>query len=73
MPGRMAECCKTKPYVVPDDRLPAGSTLGAPKVMMVVKATGAVEQIYATDAGVAPFGCLEKIAPPPDIGEKFSC
>jgi hypothetical protein len=28
---------------------------------------------WISDAGVAPFGCLEKIAPPPDIGEKFSC
>ena len=26
-----------------------------------------------SDAGVVPFGCLQKVTPPPDIGEKFSC
>jgi hypothetical protein len=26
-----------------------------------------------SDAGVEPFGCLQKVSPPPDIGEKFSC
>jgi hypothetical protein len=26
-----------------------------------------------SDAGIVPFGCLQKVAPPPDIGEKFSC
>lgn len=26
-----------------------------------------------SDAGVVPFGCLHKVSPPQDIGEKFSC
>ncbi len=26
-----------------------------------------------TDAGIVPFGCLQKVTPPPDIGEKYSC
>ena len=26
-----------------------------------------------SDAGIVPFGCLQKVAPPADIGEKFSC
>ena len=26
-----------------------------------------------SDAGVVPFGCLQTVAPPPEIGEKFSC
>jgi hypothetical protein len=26
-----------------------------------------------SDAGVEPFGCLQKVSPPPDIGQKFSC
>ena len=26
-----------------------------------------------SDAGVVPFGCLQKVSPPPDIGEKYSC
>jgi hypothetical protein len=26
-----------------------------------------------SDAGVVPYGCLQKVTPPADIGEKFSC
>jgi hypothetical protein len=26
-----------------------------------------------SDAGIVPFGCLQKVTPPADIGEKFSC
>lgn len=26
-----------------------------------------------SDAGVEPFGCLQRVATPPQIGEKFSC
>ena len=26
-----------------------------------------------SDAGIVPFGCLQKVLSPPDIGEKFSC
>jgi hypothetical protein len=26
-----------------------------------------------SDAGIEPFGCLKTVAPPPDVGLKFSC
>ena len=26
-----------------------------------------------SDSGIVPFGCLKKVAPPAEIGEKFSC
>jgi hypothetical protein len=26
-----------------------------------------------SDAGIEPYGCLQKVTPPADIGEKFSC
>jgi hypothetical protein len=26
-----------------------------------------------SDAGIQPFGCLQKVTPPADIGQKFSC
>jgi hypothetical protein len=26
-----------------------------------------------SDAGIEPFGCLQRVTAPPDIGEKFSC
>ena len=26
-----------------------------------------------SDAGVVPFGCLQKVTPPAEIGEKYSC
>ena len=26
-----------------------------------------------SDSGIVPFGCLQKVAPPAEIGEKFSC
>ena len=45
-------------YAIPDDQLAAGSTLGAPKACMVVKATGAVEKLYSIDAGEVLFGTL---------------
>src|SRR5581483_6036310 len=45
-------------YTVPDTSMAAGSTLGGPKTCMVIKATGAIEKIYAIDAGEAVFGAL---------------
>jgi hypothetical protein len=45
-------------YVVSDREMAAGSTLGGPKVCMVVKATGAIEKVYAIDAGASVFGTL---------------
>lgn len=45
-------------YSIPDNQLAAGSTLGGPKICMVIKATGAIEQIYSIDAGEVLFGAL---------------
>jgi hypothetical protein len=45
-------------YVVSDDQMAAGSTLGAPKACMVIKATGAIEKVYSIDAGEVLFGAL---------------
>lgn len=45
-------------YSVPDDQLAVGSTLGGPKICMVIKATGAIEKVYATDAGEVLFGTV---------------
>ncbi len=45
-------------YSVPDDQMAAGSTLGAPKCALIVKATGAIEKFYSIDAGKAVFCTL---------------
>lgn len=45
-------------YEIPDDQLAVGSTLGGPKAAVIIKATGALQTVYATDAGVAAFGSV---------------
>jgi hypothetical protein len=45
-------------YKVPDGEMAAGSTLGGPKVCMVIKPTGAIEKVYSTDAGTTLLGTL---------------
>ena len=45
-------------YEVADDNMAAGSTLGGPKCVCVIKATGAIEKIYSSDYGKAPIGTL---------------
>jgi hypothetical protein len=45
-------------YTVPDNELAVGSTLGGPKVCMVIKATGAIEKVYSIDTGETLFGAL---------------
>src|SRR5438270_2315050 len=45
-------------YDVSDAEMAAGSTLGAPKAVVVVKATGAIEKIYAPDAGETMIGTI---------------
>ncbi|MDQ2992511.1 MAG: hypothetical protein M3R30_06820 [Candidatus Eremiobacteraeota bacterium] len=42
-------------YDVADTEVAAGSTLGSPKCVCIVKATGAIEKIYATDVGETVF------------------
>ncbi|HEY5340412.1 MAG TPA: hypothetical protein VIK27_05240, partial [Candidatus Aquilonibacter sp.] len=38
-------------YVVADDQMAVGSTLGGPRLVMTIKASGAIEKIYSVDAG----------------------
>lgn len=45
-------------YSVPDNELAVGSTLGGPKICMVIKATGAIEKVYSVDAGEVLLGTL---------------
>ena len=45
-------------YSIPDDRMAVGSTLGGPKICITIKATGAIEKVYSTDAGEVLLGTL---------------
>ncbi|HTV72690.1 MAG TPA: GH116 family glycosyl hydrolase [Candidatus Acidoferrales bacterium] len=45
-------------YVLSDDQIAQGSTLGAPRCCVIVKPTGAVERIFCPDAGFAFFGSI---------------
>jgi hypothetical protein len=45
-------------YEVADDQMAAGSTLGAPRAVVVVKATGAIEKFYSIDAGQTLIGTV---------------
>lgn len=38
-------------YDVPDDQMAVGSTLGGPKITLIIKSTGAIEKIYSPDCG----------------------
>jgi hypothetical protein len=45
-------------YDVPDTEMAIGSTLGAPRIAIIVKATGAIDHVYAPEAGEAMFGTI---------------
>jgi len=45
-------------YSVSDQEMAAGSTLGGPKCVAVIKATGAIEKIYSTDCGKTVVGTV---------------
>lgn len=45
-------------YEISDHEMPVGSTLGAPKATLIVKATGALEKVYSSEAGADIFGTL---------------
>jgi hypothetical protein len=45
-------------YDVADTELPSGSTLGGPKCVLIIKATGAIETIYASDYGKSAIGTM---------------
>ncbi len=43
-------------YEVADDQMATGSTLGGPKIVMTIKATGAIERVFSSDIGKTMFG-----------------
>ncbi len=43
-------------YEVSDTQLAVGSTLGAPKVTVIIKANGAIEKVYSPSSGETLFG-----------------
>ena len=45
-------------YILDDDQMAQGSTLGAPRCTVVLKPTGAIAKIYSPDAGFDYFGAL---------------
>jgi hypothetical protein len=45
-------------YVLDDDQMAQGSTLGAPRCTVVVKSTGAIEKVYSPDTGLSFFGSI---------------
>jgi len=45
-------------YVIGDDQMAAGSTLGGPNLCMTIKASGAIEKLYSIDAGEVLFGTV---------------
>jgi hypothetical protein len=46
-------------YVLGDHEMAQGSTIGAPRCCMIVKSSGAIQQIYSPDAGFDFFGAVE--------------
>jgi hypothetical protein len=45
-------------YDLPDTQVAAGSTLGGPKCVCIIKATGAIEKIYSSDYGKTLIGTI---------------
>ena len=45
-------------YVLSDTELAIGSTLGGPKAACIIKATGAIQQVYSVDIGQTLFGTV---------------
>ena len=52
----MGQSERVAQYEVPDNELAIGSTLGSPKAVCVLKASGALEKVYSTDIGKVLFG-----------------
>jgi hypothetical protein len=46
-------------YVVRDEEMAEGSTIGAPRCCLVIKPTGAIQKIFTPDAGLDFFGAVE--------------
>lgn len=49
---------ETSQYEISDREMATGSTLGAPKATLLIKATGALEKMYSCEAGTDVFGTL---------------
>ncbi len=45
-------------YTLPDSELAIGSTLGGPKAACIIKATGAIQTVYAIEIGQSLFGTV---------------
>ncbi|MHB8145743.1 MAG: MGH1-like glycoside hydrolase domain-containing protein [Vulcanimicrobiaceae bacterium] len=45
-------------YVLDDDQMAQGSTLGAPRCCVIVKPTGTIQNVYSSDAGYNFFGAM---------------
>ncbi len=45
-------------YVISDAQMAAGSTLGSPNCVCIIKATGAIEKIYSSDCGQTLIGSV---------------
>ena len=45
-------------YEIADTQMPEGSTLGSPKSVLIIKATGAIEKFYSSDAGKVAIGSV---------------
>jgi hypothetical protein len=46
-------------YIIPDNQMAQGSTIGAPRCCMVIKPTGAIQKIFSPDAGLDFLGALQ--------------
>lgn len=45
-------------YDVADSQMATGSTLGAPRIVVLIKATGAIEKVYSPEAGEGMIGTI---------------
>jgi len=45
-------------YILQDDEVAQGSTIGAPRCCIIIKPTGAIQKIYCPDAGYDFFGAV---------------
>lgn len=46
-------------YVVRDEEMAEGSTIGAPRCCLMIKPTGAIQKIFTPDAGLDFFGAVD--------------
>ncbi len=54
----VGQCGHVAEYQIRDDQLAVGSTLGGPKVATIIKASGAIEKVFAIDTGETLFGSV---------------